>query len=226
MRRAAGGGVMAALSVAVLACHGRPPDCEYDSVERCLWDRGGVTPGSSETVGSPDEGGGASGQVDGPTDAVERWDELEVVLGQLGELIGSGLEWPLVDERARTLCGTLPEPREATSNAPPADPHAWVCPLAQALVLDGTVLMLEVGEGVVSLTADALTDQVSGKLVERALATTRGSCSDNFQSVDGPVNQEFSTCTLRAGPLLYVGRFPRDLDADRWQVSIAVVDAG
>jgi hypothetical protein len=213
------------LSVASLACHGRPPDCEYDSVERCLWDRGGVTPGSSEGVNTPDEGGGASGQVDGPAESVERWDELDVALGQLAELIGSGLEWPLVDERARALCGSPPELRESSEGAAD-DPRAWTCSLAEALELDGTALMLEVGEGVVSLTADALTDQVSGKLVERALTTTRGSCSDNFQSVDGPVNQEFSSCTLRAGPLLYVGRFPRDLDADRWQVSIAVVDAG
>lgn len=225
MNRAAALSVLSVLSVAALACHRPPPDCEYDSVERCLWDRGGVTPGSSEGVGTPDEAGGAQGQVDGEDELVERWDELDVALGQLAELIGSGLEWPLIDERARALCGSPPELRETTEGAAD-DPPAWACPLAEALELDGTALMLEVGEGVVSLTADAVTDRVSGKLVELALTTTRGSCLDNFQSVDGPVNQEFSTCTLRAGPLLYVGRFPRDLDADRWQVSIAVVDAG
>jgi hypothetical protein len=219
-----------AILVALLAspgCRRPPPDCEYDSVERCLWERGEAKPATTEG-GGPSGEGGLSGQLDGDEGQLERWDELETTLGQLAELIGSGLEWPLVDERARELCGSEPTapPERADEDEAEADRHAWVCPLAEALELDGNALVLEVGEGVVSLTADALTDQVSGKIVALALDTTRPSCEDGFSSVDGPVNQEFQRCTLRAGPLLYVGRFPRDLDADRWQVSIAVVDAG
>jgi hypothetical protein len=212
--------------VASLGCRRTPPDCEYDSIERCLWERGGATPSTTEADGPASEGG-AEGQLEGGDESLERWDELDATLEQLAELIGSGLEWPLVDERARELCGSPPTAREGDSDSQAEDePRAWVCPLAQALELDGQVLLLEVGEGVVSLTADSLTEQTSGKLVALALDTTRESCESGFASVDGPVNQEFQRCTLRAGPLLYVGRFPRDLDADRWQVSIAVVDAG
>lgn len=211
------------VTVLALGCRRVPPDCEYDSVERCLWERGGATPESTEGGDAPGEGG-SPGEGGAEGEPVERWDELDGALEQLAELIGSGLEWPLIDERARELCGSPPTVGEVDTDDD--EPRAWVCPLAEVLELDGHTLMLEVGEGVISLTADALTDSISGKLVALALDTTRESCEGGFQSVDGPVNQEFQRCTLRAGPLLYVGRFPRDLDADRWQVSIAVVDAG
>jgi hypothetical protein len=210
--------------VASPGCRRPPPDCEYDSVERCLWERGGTTEAGSNEAGGPQGEAGGVGQGEGGGEVVEYWEELDVTLEQLAELIGSGLEWPLVDERARELCGSPPTNREAAEGED--EQRAWVCPLARALELDGHALLLEVGEGVVSLTADSLTEQTSGKLVALALETTSESCEGGFSSVDGPVNQEFQRCTLRAGPLLYVGRFPRDLDADRWQVSIAVVDAG
>lgn len=210
------------VALLALACRRLPSDCEYDSLERCLWERGGATPGSTDAAGPKGEGGG-EGQLEGGDELIERWDDLDTTLDQLAELIGSGLEWPLVDERARELCGSPPTLRHAEDDD---DPRAWVCPLAGMLELDGHTLQLEVGEGVVSLTSDELTEQVSGKLVALALDTTRQSCEGGFQSVDGPVNQEFQRCTLHAGPLLYIGRFPRDLDADRWQVSLAVVDAG
>jgi hypothetical protein len=210
----------------LLGCPRTPPDCEYDSIERCLWERGGVTPRSTEGGDTPGENGGGEGQVEGEGGPLEHWAELDTALDQLAELIGSGLEWPLVDERARELCGSPPTLREVGSAGKDDDLRAWVCPLAEALELDGHALLLEVGEGVVSLTADSLTEEISGKIVALALDTTRESCEGGFQTVDGPVNQEFQRCILRAGPMLYVGRFPRDLDADRWQVSIAVVDAG
>ncbi|MFV8751027.1 hypothetical protein ACNOYE_10820 [Nannocystaceae bacterium ST9] len=215
--------VVVLATLGLLACPRRPPDCEYDSIERCLWERGRETPDPSGE-GSPGESGvGNEGepQLDGDDEPYERWAELDAALDELAELIGSGLEWPLVDERARELCGSPPELRDA-----PDEPPAWACPLADVLELDGNALVLEVGEGVVSLTAESLTERVSEKLVALALDTAGDSCIDGFDAVEGPVNQEFSSCTLRSGPLLYVGRFPQDLDADRWQVSIAVVDAG
>ncbi len=206
----------------LLACHRPPPDCEFDSVERCLWERGVAPPDPSDAGGpSIESAGNGEGQPVGEAEPFERWLALAATIDELAVLIGSGLEWALIDERARELCGSPPELRE-TLDGPPA----WVCSPAAALEIDGNQLRLEVGEGVVSLTAEGLTERVSGKLVALALDTIGEACQGDFHSVEGPVNQEFSMCALRSGPVLYVGRFPQDLDADRWQVSIAVVDAG
>lgn len=206
----------------LLGCHRPPVDCEYDSVERCLWERGQTEPDSNKPKATTSEGNQGDGSL-GEQETLERWTEFGSALRGLAELIGSGLEWSLVEEQARELCGTPPELLGQGSED--EDPHAWSCTLANALELDGTLLKLELGEGVVSLTADTLTERSSAQLVALARAAV-DSCVDGFHAVDGPVNQEFERCTLRSGPLLFVGRFPRDLDADRWQVSIAVVDAG
>ena len=38
--------------------------------------------------------------------------------------------------------------------------------------------------------------------------------------------QDYYRCSLPEGPYLVVARFPRDAKASRWQVSIAIVNAG
>lgn len=206
-----------------LGCPRVPADCEYDSVERCLWAKGRAEPDAGKPPKDTTTSGVDPNLLEDDDEPFERWVELDAVVDGLAELIGAGLEWALIDERARELCGTPPQPLVDEQGQPL---RAWVCPLATELALDGEPLVLELGEGVVSLSADALTERTSGKLVSLALDTTAEACVDEFESVEGPVNQEFLRCTLRAGPMLYIGRFPRDLDADRWQVSIAVVDAG
>jgi hypothetical protein len=208
--------------VALSGCPRTPPDCEYDSVERCLWERGQTKPDGKDPKDS-----GTSGLdpdlLEGDDEPFERWVELDQAVDGLAGLVGAGLEWPLFDAKARELCEYPPEVRV---DAEGVLLRAWSCPLGQPLALDDKPLVLELGEGVASLTADALSERASGKLVALALDSTADACLDEFESVEGPVNQEFLRCTLRTGPMLYIGRFPRDLDADRWQVSIAVVDAG
>lgn len=208
--------------VVLSGCPRTPPDCEYDSVERCLWERGQTAPEGKDPKDSATSGLDPE-LLAGDDEPFERWEELDEAVDGLAGLIAAGLEWELFDAKARELCEYPPEPRvDAEGRAL----RAWACPLAHQLALDDKPLVLELGEGVASLSADELSERTSGKLVALALDSTADACMDEFESVEGPVNQEFLRCTLRTGPMLYIGRFPRDLDADRWQVSIAVVDSG
>ncbi len=213
-------GILAALATSALACTNRPPGCEHESVERCLWERGVAPPKDRGDEGEGEDPTRA-GELDGAIVEETTWSQLDTVVDELAALMGSGLEWPLIDARARELCGTEPLPSSEDEGAP------WVCSLATTLEIEGRELLLEVGNGVVSLSTEGLSEQQSSSVLELARETSLDACAEQrFVPVEAAVHQEFQRCTLSAGPLLYVGRFPRDLEADRWQVSIAVVDSG
>ena len=57
--------------LASLGCRRPPPDCEYDSVERCLWERGEAKPATTEG-GGPSGEGGLPGQLDGDAGQLDR----------------------------------------------------------------------------------------------------------------------------------------------------------
>jgi hypothetical protein len=227
------------------SCRATPTDCTHDSNQRCLWEQGVVTP-----VGDDGElDGGELGDPDG-TDPTERA-EFEHTLARIIEIMQVGLEWPLVDQRARTLCserdadgeiieaavmsadaaGTTDEAGatdegESDKAAPVGESaSAWSCPVAN-LELDGQSLALEASQGVISLSASELDGPRSKQLFERARTRFAQKCLGDFEEIEGARLEVFYRCALPEGPFLVIARFPRDLEADLWQVSIAVVDAG
>lgn len=204
------------------SCPATPNDCKYDSSERCLWERGEASP----TTGGDEQLGGEAGLAsnsDGSSSADST--ELDVTVTNMIEIMRGGLEWSLVDQRARELCR---EPNAdgqlvATEVLRAEDQEvAWSCVVS----LDGRRLILEAGEGVISLSSDNLDDVQSEELFESARARFDDRCAGEFEEFEGTKREVFHRCALPEGPYLVVARFPRDLDQRTWQVSIAVVDAG
>lgn len=209
--------------LASASCRATPSDCAHESSARCLWERSVVAPGDS--VGDPD-GGEFGNDPDGP-DPAERA-ELEHTLGSVIEIMRVGLEWPLVDQRARTLCTQKDAEGmivEAAIEFADESEEAWTCAVAN-LELDGHSLALEASRGVISLSASDLDAAGSEQLLEQARTRFAHKCAAEFEELEGAKLEVFHRCALPEGPYLVVARFPRDLEADRWQVSIAVVDAG
>lgn len=218
-----------------LACQRPPPDCEYDSIERCLWEQGKAEP-DSPSDGDGNGNGGGTGNGDGNPVDKTNWGALDRTLHDIVQFMGPGLEWALVDKRARELCALDeddPQPA-ADGDEPEAEPSkrrrgggAWSCTPETEIAVNGRRFDLEAGDGVVALTVPDSDSTESAALLEFALTRFDEWCADgSFETVDVKLHQEVHRCPLPEGPYLLVGRFPRDLEADRWQLSIAIMDAG
>lgn len=221
MRILAGKAVWALMLVSLTgaSCRSVPSDCKHQSAERCLWEAG-TTPPPTNNNTDHDTGG----DTDEPGVAGELT-ALDQTLARMVAIIGAGLEWSLVDERARMLCSGEPRDPDASPELPPPAANAWTCAIEQLEIHDQQ-LALEASDGVLSLSAIDIGDAASAELFEFARRRFDGWCATPFTSFEGRHLHEFYRCGLAEGPYLVVARFPRDLKADRWQVSIAILDAG
>jgi hypothetical protein len=219
--------VLATLLTTGAACQNRPADCgRHETLERCLWERGTASP----DAGTRDEDGNPSGNEGGGLDPIGELTpeatRLDATLSRMTEIIAAGLEWTLVDEGARALCSGAPEFPDAQPGLPDPTPDAWTCSVAD-LELGEQPLALEASHGVLSLSAVDLDDGESAELFELAQRRFDGWCAGrSLQRLESDALAEFLRCSLADGPYLVIARFPRDLEAGRWQISIAIVDAG
>jgi len=209
----------ATLALAALAsaasCRATPADCKFDSTERCLWEAGVAAPEPTPSEGDPDSPGGPVNPG-----VIAEQAELDQTLTQMVSIIGAGLEWPFVDQRARRMCRGELVPATTTSS------DAWSCATGK-LRIHNQPLALEARDGVLSLSAVDMSDAESAELFEFAQRRFAGWCAgDSFMRFEAEPLQEFYRCSLPDGPYLVVARFPRELEARAWQVSIAILDAG
>lgn len=240
-RRFVGFGLVLALPTLLgAACPRKPNDCEHDSIERCNWEQAvGAAESADDSELSDDEGGvGESGERERER---ERDDLDDTVIGMI-EVMGAGLEWSLVDARARELCRVRDDNGElvraaveliaredaaegADEGATAAEVEAWRCRL-DWLEINGQTLELEASDGVISLSAIELDEPVSEAVASFARARFDDRCVTRFEIYEGAKLDEFYRCALSEGPYLVIARFPSDPEVSSWQVSIAVVDAG
>ncbi len=214
--------LLAVAGLAGAGCRTKPSGCAHASTERCLWEAGVAPPTKTADEAKPIDGDdpyAEGGVASEPT-------QLDGTLAEMVTIIGAGLEWSLVDERARTLCSEEPRAPELDAGMPSPSPEAWTCAIP-ALDLGNRPLALEASEGVLSLSAYDIGDADSAELFELAQRRYDDWCAgERFKEFEGEGLAEFYRCSLPEGPYLVVARFPRDLKAGRWQVSIAIVDAG
>lgn len=213
--------VLALAGLIGASCRATPTQCEEDSAERCLWEEGVKPPADPTDPEAGGEGDGAAGEgvASEPT-------ELDETLTQMISIIGAGLEWSLVDERARGLCSGEARDPDPNPEQPQSAPAAWTCAIGD-LEIHGQQLELEASDGVLSLSAVDIGDAESAELFEFAQRRFDGLCAgDPFTHFESEGLQEYYRCSLPEGPYLVVARFPRDPKASRWQVSIAIVNAG
>lgn len=202
------------------SCPKKPPGCEYDSIERCRWAQGAKQPARPDPA--------LAEYVGSSSVSPEAADTLDTTLDGMIDIMGAGLEWSLVDARARELCRTRDEEGElVATEVEYADDsqQRWTCPVAD-LELDEQAVQLEASSEVISLSAVDLDPLQSEALLEFARARFDEWCAGGFEEIERPKLEVFYRCPLPEGPYLVVARFPRELEAGRWQVSIAVVDAG
>jgi hypothetical protein len=205
------------------SCPKKPAGCEYDSTERCLWEEAAEQP--EHPAGEQGEGGEF---IDDNGVGPIATDTLDTTLNSMIDIMHAGLEWSLVDARARELCRTRDEEGElVASKVEYVDDsqERWSCPVAD-LELDDQEVRLEASSEVISLSAVDLDALQSETLLDFARTRFDEWCAGDFEEIESPKLEVFYRCPLPEGPYLVVARFPRDLDAGRWQVSIAVVDAG
>lgn len=149
------------------------------------------------------------------------WEWADQLVEELANHLGDGMDASIVHARSRQLC--QPDPQVQSHADQP-----WACPLEPPLVLGARPFVLEYSpDGVLSLACDELSAPQSGELLARAVDRWRSRClGQQFEQVEGDTHHEIYRCALPEGPLLVLGRFDRDLDADRWQLSFAIVAVG
>lgn len=245
--------LLAAPALIGAACPRRPDDCEHDSIERCNWEQAVGKAEAGEGSGSGGEDSAGEGTDEGEVSSEER-DELDETMLAMIEIMGGGLEWSLVDARGRELCrvrdengALVPAPVELgakaegeagssegdagkanKADASKAGAELWRCPL-DWLEINGQSLVLEASDGVISLSAVGLDRALGETVADFARARFDERCASAFEIYEGATLDVFHRCPLPEGPYLVVARFPEDPDepeTTRWQVSIAVVDAG
>lgn len=192
-----------------------------EEVTRSAWDDAVRAQGAGK---GSDGGDGRGHEGDADEDDVSAWREIGRTLGEIAETMASGV--PTVDAArlAEHLCGREPERvrenGELTFHCIPQPP----------IELLGEILEIEMDErGVVGLVASDLNEEESGLFVHRALERLAELCALTWTAIAADAenaHKEFYTCPVASGPVLAVGRFPRDLAANQWQFSLVVLGPG
>lgn len=187
--------------------------------------------------GSKAVGAGAAGPEDpdqGPEGETEDapvrvgWDRLDEILdGALTEA-ALGTDAEVMARLAERWCEVRPEP-QSTSEGP-----VLVCLPDPPVQIDGHAFTLELGgEGVIGLVAAELSVTESSVLADEALRRTERWCTRPWNDVSPRPTEpsapaataRLHTCTAEGSALLVVARFVSPAGTDRWQVSVAVIDA-
>lgn len=152
---------------------------------------------------------------------LQGWAWADALVEEFSGALGDGMDAEIVHSRTEKHCGFE---LGANRNAQ----ESWVCTLASPLELGGARFVLEYSpDGVLSLASDRLDAELSQSLLEAAVRRWRPLCqAQQFEQVEGQTHHQIYRCALSGGPLLVLGRFDRDLAADRWQLSFAMVAVG
>lgn len=209
--------VLPALLV-VLACqHGRNPrDCAGMTREQCLFERGK----SGKTDGRTDPSSDGTGDVEVEFES-EGWTRMEQMLREAAGWLADGLGGEVVSEQAKQWCAD--EPSVLDKGHGPS----WACHVQDPPRVAGRDFTLESGDsGILAVAARDLDGDQSQDLIRQAKSRWRDWCvGSGFSAIERFAEEEFQSCALPGGPLLVIGRFPQDLEADLWQVSLTVMGA-
>jgi hypothetical protein len=211
--------VLVTFGLAAACAAGRATDraCEGMTREQCAWDR--ARRGAKATPGGDGAVGSAGVTVELQAD--RSWNRAEEILRATADWLAQGLGGAAVDTQVRQWCADPPAIVDK-GHGP-----SWICHMSEPPRIAGRDLTLEgSGSGVLALAARELSGDHSRRLVEEALGRWSSWCTDaRFSPIERFQDEEFHRCALPGGPLLVVGRFPQDLEADLWQVSLTVMGA-
>lgn len=213
--------VLAAALGLAIACAKRT-----DERVREAWGGGSKVVGAGAAA-NDETGDGPNGETEGAPVRVG-WDRLDEILdGALAEA-SLGTDDEVMARLAERWCEVQPEP-QATNDGP-----VRVCLPDPPVQIDGHAFSLELGgEGVIGLVATELSPEESSTLADEALRRTERWCTRPWNDVSPRPTEpsppaataRLHTCPVEGSALLVVARFVSPAGADRWQVSVAVIDA-
>jgi hypothetical protein len=168
-----------------------------------------------------------SGDGDGESRSPRRtygWERIGSMIETARRLLARGADPDAIAQLADQWCAQEATPMQGRHG------EVRVCVPAPPVSVAGHAFTLELGgTGVIGLVASELSGAQSTKLLQQALAQGSHWCAGSWTHVpvrDENAHEEFHTCPTRGGPTLAAGRFPKDLRADLWQVSVSVIGAG
>jgi len=169
-------------------------------------------------------GNGDSGRDDGNSEGPgaevpkEGWERVEELLSRTTEVLLTAPSPEVLAELATKWCEVEPVPRQTTWG------DVRVCYLYPPVRVKGVALTLELSDsGVVGFVAPELDAEKSREIAAEARRALGHLCGRSWATAQG--GKDLQTCTLEGGSTLAVARLQPRPDADRWQVSVAVVGA-
>ncbi len=192
-------------------------NCEGLTREQCVWKharRSGTGTGTSN--------GAAEDAVEMTWESEGSWTRAEEMLQKAAEWLSDGLGGAIVSAQARKWCAETPTIVDKGHGA------SWICHVREPPLIAEREFTLEgSARGVLAIAGRDFDGSQSAQVVNLALRRWRAWCADSrFSPIERFQDEEFHSCALPGGPLLVIGRFPQDLEADLWQVSLSVMGAG
>lgn len=193
-------------------------DCAGLTREQCLWKQ-------ARRAGTPDprsDGQSEDPEVEITWESEGSWTRLEQMLEQAAQWLSDGLGGEVLSHQARQWCAQEPTIQDSGREA------SWACHVEDPPRIGDREFTLEGNAGgIFAIAGRDFDGSRSRQIVELALRRWREWCvGARFSRVERFQDEEFHRCALPGGPLLLVGRFPQDLEADLWQVSLTVMGAG
>ncbi len=204
--------VLGLVGAAATACAGRTERQTRDAFQRAK-----ATPGRDGTH-DDDEPDPAKTT---PDRFAVGWTRVKAILELSARELATG-DSARVLRLADRWCASDPTP-QGTDHGP-----VVVCFPEPPIQAGGHGFTLELGNGgMVGMVSSSLSGAESRQLAQEARREGHAWCVEPWHPVPTPDNafQEFHTCAVEGGAVLTVGRLPRDLEADLWQVSVTLLGA-
>lgn len=174
--------------------------------------------------GEARDGSGRDGDSGDDEEERAAWAAVGDALEEVSEVLASGVSTVNFERLAERLCGRPVEAADEDGR------DVFHCEPEAALELLGEPLELELDtSGVVAYVAPDVTDDESEVLLQQALVRLATLCAQTWTALPADAenaHEEFHSCPLANGPVIAVGRFPRDLEANQWQFSLVVLGPG
>lgn len=171
------------------------------------------------------DGGAANPNARHTSSERDAWRALSQFTVEAIDLVADGSTTVSLPMLAEKLCADASE-----ALAEDSSPGALRCAPKASLTPLGHALELELGQpSTIGLFAKDLSDEASAKLLQQTLRQLTSVCQEPWSlspSRADNAHEEFHTCPTGSGAILVLGRFPSNLGAGTWQVSLAVLGPG
>lgn len=153
----------------------------------------------------------------------EGWRRVRAILERARPALASGRP-ERIEALVARWCGVEPTPQKTP------DGPAYVCVPEPPLQVENRAFTFEVSPasgGLVAIVSPTITGDEAARIAASARALARRTCKRDpvAATSDTDPNSEIHRCALDDGTVLVVAKISRDLEADLWQVSLALLGA-